>query len=76
MRRIDGPGYFVEWDSAQEYARVVVKAAASVEAEAAGQWLPEEQWLTYERQGEDAFEEALRAALDDIWPDRTPHRIP
>lgn len=77
MRRVEGRGYFVEWDSTGEgYARVVVKAAPSVEAEAAGQWLPEDQWLTYERRGADAFEEALKAALGEIWPDRTPHRIP
>jgi hypothetical protein len=24
----------------------------------------------------DAFEEALKATLGDIWPDRTPYRIP
>lgn len=77
MRRIEGTGYFVEWDSEGEgYARVVVKAAGSVELEVVEEWLPEEQWLTYESRGASAFEDALKAALDDIWPDRTPHRIP
>jgi hypothetical protein len=77
VQRIEGDGYAIEWDSeGQGYARIVVKAAASVEQEAAEEWLPEDQWLTYEFRGDDAFEQALKAALDDIWPDRTPHRIP
>lgn len=77
MKRIDGEGYFVEWESAEPgYARVVVKAAASAELETAEEWLPEDQWLSYEFHGQDAFERALKAALDDIWPDRTPYRIP
>lgn len=77
MRRIEGHGYFVEWDSDGEgYARVVVKAAATVEEEVAERWLPQDQWPAYECRGEGAFEEALKAALDDIWPERAPHRIP
>jgi hypothetical protein len=77
MRRIDGPGYRIEWESEGEgYARIVVKAAASPELEAMEHWLPEDQWLSYEFRGEEAFERALKAALDDIWPDRTPYRIP
>lgn len=77
MRRIEGHGYFVEWDSGGEgYARVVVKAAATVEDEVAQRWLPEDRWLSYEYRGEGAFEEALKATLDGIWPERTPHRIP
>ncbi len=77
MQHIEGPGYRIDWESDGEgYARIVVKAAASVESEAAEQWLPEDQWLSYEFRGEDAFERALKAALDDIWPDRAPHRIP
>jgi len=77
MRRIEGEGYFVEWDSdGAGYARVVVKAAATPEQEAAEEWLPEDRWPTYEFHGEDAFEQALKAALDDLWPDRTPYRIP
>ncbi len=77
MRRVDGDGYFVEWESEDPgYARVVVKAAASPEDEAAEAWLPEDEWLSYEFHGPDAFEEALKATLDDLWPDRTPYRIP
>jgi hypothetical protein len=55
---------------------VVVKAAATPEQEAAEEWLPESQWPSYEFHGKDAFERALKAALDDLWPDRTPYRIP
>lgn len=77
MRHVEGDGYRIDWDSGGDgYARIVEKAAASPGLEAAEQWLPEEQWPTYEFTGEDAFERALKAALDDIWPDRTPYRIP
>jgi hypothetical protein len=77
VRRVEGDGYFVEWESEPPgYARVVVKTAAGPEQEAAEEWLPEDRWLSYELHGEDAFERALKAALDDIWPDRTPYRIP
>jgi hypothetical protein len=77
VRTIEGPGYRIDWDSEGEgYARIVVKAAASQALETAEEWLREDRWCTYEFTGDDAFERALKAALDDIWPDRTPYRIP
>jgi hypothetical protein len=77
VRSINGPGYRIDWDSDGDgYARIVVKAAATPAEEAAQEWLPENRWPSYEFTGEDAFEQALKATLDDIWPDRTPYRIP
>lgn len=54
---------------------MVVKATASPEDEAAEVWLAEDQWLSHAFHGADAFEESLKATLDDIWRERTPYRI-
>jgi hypothetical protein len=77
MRRIESEGYFVEWESEGEgYARLVIKKAPDLASEIAEKWLPEDEWFSYEFHGEDAFELALKAALNDLWPERKPHRFP
>ncbi|MFV0463094.1 MAG: hypothetical protein ACK5MP_07880 [Nostocoides sp.] len=77
MQRVDGDGFFIEWDSDGDgYARIVVMVAEDPQSEAAKRWLPQSQWLTYEFRGETAFEDALKASLNDIWPERVPYRIP
>jgi len=73
---MEGDGYIIEWDSENDgYARIVVKSAASADDEAARRWLPPTDWYSYEFSGDDAFELALKAALNAIWPERAPYRI-